>query len=194
MFEPRYFLVVDLEATCDDKNRLPREQMETIEIGAVLVDRDRDYAAIDEYMSFVRPIRHPRLTEFCTQLTSITQAQVDSAPLFPVAFEGLLQRAWVGIAEEAVFCSWGNFDAVQFQRDCRLHGVEYPFGVRHYNLKKLFSEQQRTRRRYGMAGALRAVGLPLEGTHHRGIDDARNIARLLPWCLGLRPFEAPEET
>ena len=38
--------------------------------------------------------------------------------------------------------------------------------------------------RYGMAKALQLVGLPLEGTHHRGIDDARNIAKLLPYILG----------
>jgi inhibitor of KinA sporulation pathway (predicted exonuclease) len=29
-----------------------------------------------------------------------------------------------------------------------------------------------------MAQALRLLGLPLEGTHHRGSDDARNIARI----------------
>jgi inhibitor of KinA sporulation pathway (predicted exonuclease) len=35
---PRYYLVVDLEATTSDDGSLPPEQMETIEIGAVLVD------------------------------------------------------------------------------------------------------------------------------------------------------------
>jgi 3'-5' exoribonuclease 1 len=40
-----------------------------------------------------------------------------------------------------------------------------------------------------MDGALRRVGLDLVGTHHRGIDDARNIARVLPYRLGWR--EAP---
>jgi inhibitor of KinA sporulation pathway (predicted exonuclease) len=34
-----------------------------------------------------------------------------------------------------------------------------------------------------MAEALRQVSLPLVGTHHRGIDDARNIARLLDWLV-----------
>ena len=48
----------------------------------------------------------------------------------------------------------------------------------------LFSQQLGEEQRHGMAGALRRVGLPLVGTHHRGIDDARNIARLLPWVLG----------
>jgi 3'-5' exoribonuclease 1 len=51
-------------------------------------------------------------------------------------------------------------------------------------VKKQFSTQLGEETRYGMAGALRRVGLQLQGTHHRGIDDARNIARLLPWVLG----------
>ena len=34
---------------------------------------------VDEFASFVRPVRHPQLTAFCTELTSITQAQVDAA-------------------------------------------------------------------------------------------------------------------
>lgn len=34
-----------------------------------------------------------------------------------------------------------------------------------------------------MKEALRFMALPLEGRHHRGIDDARNIARLAMWIL-----------
>ncbi|GHT86553.1 hypothetical protein AGMMS49960_14700 [Betaproteobacteria bacterium] len=33
----------------------------------------------------------------------------------------------------------------------------------------------------GMVKALELAGLPLTGDHHRGIDDARNIAMLLPF-------------
>ncbi len=35
----------------------------------------------------------------------------------------------------------------------------------------------------GMAGALKQLEIPLEGTHHRGIDDAWNIAEILTWLL-----------
>lgn len=38
----------------------------------------------------------------------------------------------------------------------------------------------------GMSGALAQVGIARQGTHHRGIDDARNIARLLPFAVGAR--------
>ena len=34
-----------------------------------------------------------------------------------------------------------------------------------------------------MDEALRLAGLPLEGTHHRGVDDAWNIAALLESML-----------
>lgn len=30
-----------------------------------------------------------------------------------------------------------------------------------------------------MAGALALLNIPLEGTHHRGVDDAKNIAKIL---------------
>ena len=78
----------------------------------------------------------------------------------------------------------GDYDRKQFIRECRSSGISYPFGDNHLNLKLRFSEQQSLRRRYGMASALRKAGVPLVGTHHRGIDDARNIARLLPFIVG----------
>ena len=39
------------------------------------------------------------------------------------------------------------------------------------------------RKPMGMQTALRQAGLPLQGIHHRGIDNARNIARLLPYLV-----------
>lgn len=178
---PEHYLVVDLEATCDDQGAVPRLEMETIEIGAVLV-RASDLVTVDEFTTFVQPIRHPLLTPFCTQLTTIVQAQVDGAPLFPEAMRGFVRAMWAG--RGALFCSWGAYDRTQLMQDCALHKMDYPLGSGHLNLKEAFSEQQGLRKKEGMAGALRLAKLELVGTHHRGIDDARNIARLLPWCLG----------
>jgi inhibitor of KinA sporulation pathway (predicted exonuclease) len=35
------------------------------------------------------------------------------------------------------------------------------------------------KKKLGMAQALSLLGIELEGIHHRGIDDARNIARIV---------------
>jgi inhibitor of KinA sporulation pathway (predicted exonuclease) len=174
------YLVLDLEATCDDAGAVPRQEMETIEIGAVLVNADtlRPEA---EFQSFVRPIRHPHLTKFCMELTRIRQADVDRAPTFPEALERLCAAVFVG--RDALFCSWGAYDRRQLQQDCTLHDVEFPLGDAHFDVKRGFGRRHRMGRGPGMAAALEHVGLELQGTHHRGIDDARNIARLLRFAL-----------
>src|SRR4028118_1975109 len=83
-----YYLVLDLEATCSDRETFDRREMEIIEIGAVMVEAN-SLALIDEFQTFVKPVRHPTLTEFCKSLTSITQAQVDQAHSYPEAIAAL---------------------------------------------------------------------------------------------------------
>lgn len=171
-----FYLIIDLEATCSNDGSLPRNEMEIIEIGAVLLN-GRTFEIESEFQTFVRPVRHPKLTAFCTELTSITQEQVDTAPMFPEALESM--KNWRDGFEDALFCSWGDYDRFQFLQDCRYHGVAYPFLTGHFNVKEAFSKSLNTRRRFGVDGALRKLGLELEGTHHRGLDDARNIARIV---------------
>ncbi len=184
MTTERNYLVIDLEATCDNGGLVPKGEMEIIEIGAVLVD-PITFEQLSEFQSFVRPVRHPILTPFCQELTSITQADVDAAPGFPEVLQSL--RAFMA-NERPLFCSWGNYDRGQFGLDAGYHGVELPFGSDHLNIKQAFSDAIGTRKRFGMAEALRKLGLPLTGTHHRGIDDARNIARILPYAIGALPI------
>lgn len=181
MDRPQHYLVVDLEATCSKDGTVPKHEMEIIEIGAVMV-RAADLRPIDEYQSFVRPVRHPQLTPFCTRLTSIEQSDVDAAPVFPDVLEAV--ATWASGFASPLFCSWGDYDRKQLQSDCAHHRVPYPFGADHLNIKQAFAERRGLKKAPGMARALKDVGLPLLGTHHRGIDDARNIAKLLPYALG----------
>lgn len=180
MRRPDYHLVIDLEATCSDNDSIPRNEMEIIEIGAVIVD-SLSFDLVDEFQTFVKPVRHPRLTPFCVELTSIRQIEVEVAPRFPQAIRTMNQ--WLRAYPHYLFGSWGNYDRIQFERDCRYHRVEYPFGKRHVNLKDAFARQNQLRRPVGMTTALRMTNIPLRGRHHRGIDDARNIARLLPFIM-----------
>ena len=77
-----------------------------------------------------------------------------------------------------IWSSWGDYDRKMFQQQCESFGVEYPFSEQHINLKKLFAQIYDLAKPTGMAGALHIANLPLIGTHHRGGDDAYNIARL----------------
>ena len=180
MQHPDYYLVIDIEATCSEDDSIPRHEMEIIEIGAVMVEA-LTYDTIDEFQTFVRPVKHPRLTPFCRDLTSIRQIEVEIAPQFPQAVTRM--RQWLRAYPHYLFCSWGEYDRVQFERDCEYHRTAYPFTKGHLNLKKEFARQQNLRNPVGMTVALRQAGLRLRGIHHRGIDDAKNIAQLLPFII-----------
>lgn len=177
----KYYLIVDLEATCCNENSFPRYEMETIEIGAVMVESE-NLTVVDEFECFIKPVRNKKLTDFCTNLTSITQSQVDDAHEYPLAVKEFQQ--WLCKYSGYVFCSWGDYDRKQLNQDSEFHRVDYPIDAEHVNVKKMFSISQGLKKRFGMAGALAKAGLKLIGTHHRGIDDARNMARLMPYILG----------
>lgn len=177
-----YCMVLDLEATCCNQNTVPRREMEIIEIGAVMVEM-KTLNIMSEFQTFIKPIRHSMLTEFCTHLTSISQAQVNSALSYPEAVK--LLQSWFKVYQPLCWGSWGDYDRKQFQQDSDFHFINFPIGCPHFNLKKLFSKNQDLKGRYGMAQALKLANIPLKGTHHRGIDDARNIATLMPYILGM---------
>ncbi len=168
------YLIIDLEATCWEKGTRPGRQ-EIIEIGAVMLVSPADPPE-GEFSAFVRPIDRPDLSDFCTQLTSITQADVDHAEPFDKVFPRFIE--WIG-PQSFQWCSWGAYDLKQFRTDCRRHNIAFPeLFENHINLKKRFAEQTGLRPG-GMREALRRLDLTLVGTHHRGIDDARNIARIV---------------
>lgn len=169
----KHYIVLDLEATCwEDKGLKPNE---IIEIGAVCIDEERQIK--DEFVTFVRPSVHPVLSPFCTQLTSITQTQVDAAPLFPEAL--ILFQDWIaGFGTSYVLCSWGFYDKAQFNGDCLLHKLDTAWLKNHISLKHQHAKICSLRRPMGMSGALHYEKMKLEGTHHRGIDDARNITKI----------------
>jgi inhibitor of KinA sporulation pathway (predicted exonuclease) len=175
--EMRY-VIVDLEATCWEKGGT-RDQMEIIEVGAVQLATGRG-PVTDEFARFVRPVAEPVLGDFCTRLTSISQADVDDADTFPIVLSEF--ERWIG-PEPFVLCSWGAYDLGQFRADCARHDIPMPDSFeRHVNLKEEFSRVFGVRI-CGMSKALAHVGLQLQGTHHRGIDDARNISRLAELVL-----------
>ena len=169
-----FYLIVDLEATCSDQGEVPRHEMEIIEIGAVIL-RSATFEFESEFQTFVRPVRHPELTDFCKKLTHIAQSDVSAAPGFIEAFSAL--QSWMSTYQRTLFCSWGDYDKDQIKQDCNFHKIEFPFD-NHLNLKAEFSRALGLRKKMGINGALGYLGLNFEGSPHRGIDDARNIARI----------------
>jgi inhibitor of KinA sporulation pathway (predicted exonuclease) len=179
-------LVVDLEATCWERRVHRAEDMETIEIGALLVELAAPDAPPREFQAFVRPRERPELSAFCRELTGIRQADVDAALGFERVFPSFLE--WIGALEGVRFGSWGRYDRRQFETDCARHGLAYPFGDEHLNLKHWWSAK-RGCKPCGLSQAVVKSGLEFAGQHHRGLDDARNIWRVVRAAAGSAPDE-----
>ena len=113
------YIVYDLEATCWEKGTRPK-RMEIIEIGAVRVDATK-LTIRDEFDTFVQPVSEPELSDFCRNLTSIRQEDIDSAQTFPDALKDFL--GWIG-TDETILCSWGGYDRNQIIVDCRRRSIE----------------------------------------------------------------------
>ena|SRR5690554_1760163 len=186
MTEADLLLIIDLEATCWEDRLDPttgqqqsEQSMEIIEFGCALATRRGEL--IDSQSFLVRPERQPRISEFCQSLTGITQDMVDAAPPFAEAVEAL--NSWLGQPGEFfIWCSWGNYDLLHVQAQCQQAGSSAAvLGYPHLNLKRLWRRSTKQRKKTGLASALAYHGLGFEGQHHRGVDDARNIVRLLPF-------------
>ncbi|MFC9327544.1 exonuclease domain-containing protein [Kitasatospora sp. NPDC057015] len=170
----RLLNVVDVEATCWDGPPPPGAVSEIIEIGLTVVDLAGG-ERIGRHRVLVRPVRST-VSGFCTELTGLTQAEVDTGLGFAEACRLLAAEHRAGVRPWA---SWGDYDRHQFTRQCAAAGAQYPFGRLHTNAKAAFTAAHGLRRRPGMDQALEIAGLPLEGRHHRGEDDAWNIAALV---------------
>lgn len=166
--------VIDVEATCWDGTPPPGAVSEIIEIGLTVVDL-RAGERVARHRILVRP-RRSTVSAFCTELTGLTQAEVDTGVEFAEACRLLAAEHAAGARPWA---SWGDYDRKQFTGQCAATGTTYPFGRRHTNAKAVFTEAHGLRKRPGMAQALRIAGLPLEGRHHSGEDDAWNIGALV---------------
>lgn len=91
----RYFICVDFEATCDgdivvrdgktsfrsNRSRGEKFENEIISFPCVIVDI-QNQVVVDEFHTFIKPKLNPVLTEYCKQLTGITQQEINKAPNF----------------------------------------------------------------------------------------------------------------
>ncbi|WP_017905598.1 exonuclease domain-containing protein [Pseudomonas asplenii] len=176
-----HWLVIDLEATTDDGG-WPLAEMEIIEIGATLVNREG--RELDHFQRFVRPLRRPLLTPFCRELTHISQANIDAAAPLAEVWEAF--ERWLGQHRTRLegWASWGDYDRRQLEQDWRqLQVTSLLNGVPHANLKQRFAKARKLHKPLGLNGALQLAGLQFSGQQHRALEDARNTARLLPLIL-----------
>ena len=167
--------IIDVEATCWEGNKPFGSMSEIIEIGITELDLTSGNI-LSTNSIYVEP-KFSKVSDFCFKLTGITQELLDfkAIPFYKAC--DILQRDF--ISKQRVWASYGDYDRRMFEDQSYREGVNYPFGGKHINIKTLFSLKYKLDKEVGMSDALKILEIPLEGKHHCGGDDSKNIAKIL---------------
>ncbi len=179
---PIYIVILDFEATCWDPPEAGKFN-EIIEWPSVMLRWTGDTVTrIGEFREFVRPTENPVLTDFCKSLTGITQDQVDGGD----TMENVMNRHLKWMADTVgndsatvIICTCGDWDLKTcLRQQCARLGVErasvYQKGL---NIKFAFRKVTKEHPQ-GMYSMLEYLKLALDGRHHSGMDDTRNITKI----------------
>jgi inhibitor of KinA sporulation pathway (predicted exonuclease) len=171
--------IVDVEATCHPRGEEPPDFLsEIIQIGLAFYNvTTREITQGGGVM--IRPTQE--ISTFCTELTGITFRDVEYAETLQDAVPSLMANFWTN---RRPWLSYGDYDRVQFERECLEKDIPYPFGRRHINVKTLLAVKEGWTKEVGMDEALRQLGMPLIGKHHDAGDDAFNIAQIARYVFG----------
>ncbi|XP_026884282.2 3'-5' exoribonuclease 1 [Electrophorus electricus] len=177
-----YICVVDFEATCEENN--PQDFLhEIIEFPIVLIDT-HTLEIVDSFQEYVKPEVNPQLSDFCVDLTGITQKMVDEADTFPCVLRRVvvwLQEKELGTKYKYALLTDGSWDMSKFlYTQCRLSQIRYPqFARKWINIRKSYGNYYKVARsQTKLTCMLENLGMQYEGRLHCGLDDSRNIARI----------------
>ncbi|KAL3868001.1 hypothetical protein ACJMK2_040841 [Sinanodonta woodiana] len=180
-----YFLVLDFEATCDERENMhPQEIIEF----PVLKVNSKTLETESIFHHYVEPDVHNKLTSFCIELTGIVQDMVDGKPHLTEVLtmfdkwmqdEGLLKPD-----TSFAFVTCGDWDLRKMlPSQCDyLHLPVTSYFKKWINIKKAFAGLTGTFPK-GMQDMLTQLSIPHQGRHHSGIDDCKNIANILTTML-----------
>jgi len=180
-----YYLVFDVEATCEEGDRSRTFPHEIIEFPVVVLTANGDILPTPRFHAYLTPTENPILSEFCTSLTGITQEMVEGpdtltyAQLWPALEAWLDEHGFFTPEKPTVFACDGPWDVRDFvQNECKRKGIEFPWYMNPWvDLRRAYKNHFDNGAR-GVVGMLDGIGLEFEGREHCGMDDAINIARL----------------
>ncbi|KAH7682214.1 3'-5' exoribonuclease 1 protein [Dioscorea alata] len=181
-----YFLVLDLEG-----------KVEILEFPVVMINA-KNMEFIDLFHRFVRPVgmSEKRISEYIEGKygkLGLERVWHDTATPFKDVLQEfqiwmekhfILEKESGGPLHGAAFVTCGNWDLkTKIPEQLKVSKIKPPaYFMEWINLKDIYLNFY-NRRATGMMTMMRELNIPLLGSHHLGIDDTKNIARVLQHML-----------
>ncbi|CAD7965167.1 unnamed protein product [Amoebophrya sp. A120] len=183
-----YYAILDFEATCEHDHSI---EPEVIEFPTVILDVET-LEVVAEFRKFVKPVLNPKLKYFCRNLTGITQEEVDNAGDFPGVYQDW--KGFMAHFPNSLLITCGDWDVeTMLPGQLKLCGLPDDVERSFCNIKIIFANllgdprkhknyvYYRNNKQDAMVIMLEACALQLDGRHHSGLDDSRNIAKIVKY-------------
>ncbi len=173
-FEHDTIILWDTEYTCwegcdaNGWDASKNQFREFIQI-AMLKINTRTMEVVGEFLSFVKPLRNPGLSDYCKQLTAISQDDIDGADHFDKVL--LKMKEFVG---DTVCFSFGR-DFLVLYENLEINGLENPFTDQFVNIKQFFASKGVPIENYTSGTLSTHFGIKLDGHVHDAMDDVKSV-------------------
>ena len=174
-----FFLVLDFEANGAEDRSIP---MEIIEFPVLKVN-SKTFEIESIFHQYVQPMN--AVTKFATDITGITREMTTNQPDIKATLE--LFHTWMQnenlLSEEVsfIFVTCGDWDLkTQLPEETKRRSIPLPHYLKSWiNIKKAFPATLGTKGKTSMMGMLFKLNITHTGKHQSGIDDVKNIAKIL---------------
>ena len=191
-----YYITLDLEwnqayaqkALAVQKRLACRLRGEVIQIGAVKMDSKMNICG--SYQIIVKPQHFKKLHRHVSELTGITQEQMDMGTPLPVAAERF--KRWCG--KDFCFLTWGPDDIPMLKENFNVHDIPSGWLDKVYDLQVIFSRQtEDSSKQRSLEYAMDHFGLEQHLPAHDALNDAyftALVARELDVPEGVRTYSS----
>lgn len=171
----KYYGFADFEFTCG--KGIYRFDSEILSVGIVICDSSQ-YNIITTFYSTCKPIKNPKLTEMCVELTHLTQREIDSADNSNYVMK-IVNKIMERYNIKKLYV-WGDFDSVALDYDAKIHQKNRMAYASINKVKnKLFNIQKTVIKSMGLTQQISISTLsevfgfiPPDGTFHNALNDA----------------------
>jgi inhibitor of KinA sporulation pathway (predicted exonuclease) len=191
-----YYITLDLEwnqayaqkALAVQRRLACRLRGEVIQIGAVKLDSKMNICG--SYQIIVKPQHFKKLHRHVSELTGITQEQMDLGTPLPVAAERF--KKWCG--KDFCFLTWGPDDIPMLKENFNVHGIPSSWLDKVYDLQVIFNRQtDDSSKQRSLEYAMDYFGLEQHLPAHDALNDAyftALVARELDVIEGVKSYSS----
>lgn len=184
---PKEIVILDLEWTSWEGSLErwwtgPGEHREVVQIGAVVVETDRDFTELSSFQVLIKPLLNPNLSDHFIHLTRITQDKIEVEGItFPEAFQQF--QEW---SSGLKLYSWTETDFEVLAENCKIWSTTMTLEhSRFLDIRSVFWKKGIPAEKFHSGNVIEAFNKKPPRETHDALNDVKNLVDALKELIKL---------